>query len=77
MGVSTFDLLRGGCFDEAVRSIESVPAVEVQRVPLSGAAWDARWPQAPALLLEAEQERPDISAKARAVRPKRIPKRTV
>lgn len=38
-------------------------------------AQDARRPQAPALLLEAEQERPDVPAKARTARAKRTPKK--
>ncbi len=75
MGVSTFDLLRGGRFYEAIGRVEGVPARERQSILLSSTAWEARWPQAPVLLLEAEQDRPDISAKARAVRPKQTPKR--
>ena len=74
IGVSTFDLLRGGSFDEAVGRVEGVRRAERQRIPLSSAAWDARRPQAPALLLAAEQERPDIPSKARAFRPRRTPK---
>ena len=73
-GVSTFDLLRGGRFDEAMGRVEGVGRPERQRIALSSAAWDARRPQAPPLLLEAEQERPDIPAKARAFRPRRTPK---
>lgn len=76
IGVSTFDLLRGGRFYEAIGRVEGVPALEPQRIPVSEAVWDARRPQAPALLLEAEQERPDVPATARAARPKRISKRT-
>lgn len=74
-GVSRFDLLRGGRFYEAVGSIEDVQDSERQRIPRASTAWDLRRPQAPALLLEAEQDRPDIPAKARPVRPKRTPKR--
>ena len=74
VGVSTFDLLREGGFDEALRRVDSVAAVELQRTPLSNAAWEARRPPAPALLLEAEQERPVIPAKARVVLSRRAPK---
>jgi hypothetical protein len=44
---------------------------EPHRVPLSGEAQDARQPQAPTHLLEAEQTRPNVPAKARTVRAKR------
>ena len=74
MGVSTFDLLREGGFDEAMRRVDTVPAAELHHTPLSNAAWETRRPPAPARLLEAEQERPVIPAKARAVRPRRTPK---
>jgi len=72
-GVSALDLLKDGRFDEAMGRVEGVPAPEHRRIPLSRHARDARRPQAPALLLEAEQDRPDVPAKARAVRPKRTP----
>ncbi len=76
MGVSIFDLLRGGRFHEAIGLVEGVPALERQSILLSSTAWEARRAQAPVLLLEAEQDRPDISAKARVVRPKQTPRRT-
>ena len=76
MGVSMLDLLKDGRFDEAMGRVEGVRAPEPHRIPLSRAARDARQPPAPALLLDAEQKRPDIPAKARAVRPKRTPKTT-
>ena len=75
-GVSALDLLKDGRFEEAVGRVEGVRAPERQRLPLSSAAWNARRPQAPTLLLEAEQKRPDIPAKARAGRVKRTPKTT-
>ena len=73
-GVSAFDLLRDGRFDEAMRRIDGIPLVEPQRTPLSNAAWEARRPPSPVLLLEAGQERPDIPANARVVRPRRTSK---
>ena len=76
MGVSALDLLKDGRFDEAVGRVAGVPVPEPHRVPLSRAARDARRPQAPALLLGAEQERPDVPARARAVRARRTPKTT-
>ncbi len=76
MGVSKFDLLREGRFAEAMGGADSVPELELQRIPLSSIARDVRQPQAPVVLLEAEQDRPEIPAKARAVRPKRTSKRT-
>ena len=76
MGVAALDLLKDGRFDEAVGRVAGVPALEPHRIPLSSAARDARRPQAPALLLEAEQERPDVPARARAVRARRTPTTT-
>ena len=76
MGVSALDLLKDGRFDEAVGRVAGVPALEPHRIPLSSAARDARRPQAPALLLEAEQERPDVPARARAARARRTPTTT-
>lgn len=73
-GVSTLDLLRADRFAEAMGRVESGWTPAPRRIPLSDTASTARRPPAPALLLEAEQERPDIPAKARAVRPKRAPK---
>ncbi len=73
-GVSVFDLLKDGRFEEAMVRGRGVRVPERQRIPLSRTARDARRPQAPTLLLEAEQGRPDIPAKARAARPKRVHK---
>lgn len=73
-GVSTLDLLREGRFAEAMGRVESGWAPAPRRIPLSDTASTARRPPAPALLLEAEQERPDIPAKARVARPKRAPR---
>lgn len=75
-GVSALDLLKDGLFDEAMARVEGVRAPEHRRIPLSRKAQDARRPQAPTLLLEAEQERPDVPAKARTVRAARTPKKT-
>ena len=76
MGVSTLDLLKDGRFDEAVGRVAGMRPPEPYRVPLSRAAQDARRPQAPALLLGAKQDRPDIPARTRTVRPRRTPKTT-
>ena len=76
MGVSALDLLKDGRFDEAVGRVEGGWTPEHQRIPLSSAARDARRPQAPMLLLEADQERPRLPAKARIARAKRMPKKT-
>ena len=70
-GVSTLDLLKAGRFQQATARVEGVRTPEPSRTPLSSAAQDARRPPAPALLLEAEQDRPDTPAKARAVRTRR------
>ena len=74
MGVSTFDLLREGRFDEAMRRVDGIPQVETQRASLSDSTWEARRPPSPLLLLEAQQERPDIPANPRVVRPRRTSK---
>lgn len=75
--VSTFDLLKQGRFDEAAARLGVVSVPENRRLPLSRRAQDARRPQAPTSLLEADQDRPDIPAKARAIRAARPSKNMV
>ena len=72
-GVSPLDLLQAGRFDDAAAPFPGDWTPEPHRVPLSPAARDARRPPPATRLLGAEQDRPDIPAKARAVRPKRTP----
>lgn len=72
-GASPLDLLQAGRFDDATVPFPDDRTPDPHRVPLSPAARDARRPPAPTLLLGAEQDRPDIPAKARTVRPKRTP----
>ena len=74
MGVSPLDLLKEGRFDDAIAGIAGVRTPEQRRIPLSPEAQNARRPQSPTRLLEAEQERPDIPAKARVGRAVRISK---
>ena len=76
MGVSALDLLKDGCFDEAMGRVAGAPLPGAHRILLSPAARDARRPKAPALLLGAEQDRPDVPAKARAVHARRTPRTT-
>ena len=73
LGVSVVERLKQGHFiDEGGRTdVRRTP--EESRVPLSRAAEDSRRPPAPALLVEAEQDRPDIPAKARIARAARSP----
>ena len=73
-GVSPLDLLQAGRFDDATAPVPGDLPPEPHRLPLSPAARDARRPPAPALILGAEQDRPDIPARARTVQPKRTPK---
>ena len=73
-GVSTLDLLKTGRFDDATARVAGGRATPPHRVPLSSDIQDARRPPAPALLLGAEQDRPDVPAKARTVQPKRTHK---
>lgn len=75
-GVSALDLLKDGLFEEAMGRVEGVGPPKHHRIPLSRKAQDRRRPQRPILLLEAEQERPEIRAKARAGRAVRIAKKT-
>lgn len=70
-GFSLFDFLQAGQFDDAMAGVPGNQTSGPHTVPLSPAARDARRPPAPALLLGAEQDRPDIPARARIVRPKR------
>ena len=76
LGVSTLELLKRGHFVEAVAWADGNPTPEYRPVPLSQVARDARRPPAPALLLEADQDRADMPAKARTVRAARAPKKT-
>ena len=66
-GISALDLLQAGRFDDATARVSGAGAPALNRVPLSPAVQDARRPPAPALLLGAEQDRPEISANARTV----------
>ena len=70
-GVSTLDLMKDGRFDEAMGRVAGAPAPGPHHTPLSRDAQDARRPRAPALLLGAEQERPDVPARARTVHARR------
>ena len=76
LGISMLELLKQGRFDEVETRIDGVPPPRYRPVPLSQADRDARRPPPPALLLEAEQDRPDIPAKARAVRAARASRKT-
>ena len=75
LGGSPLELLQQGRFDEVEARVDSVPLPRCRPVRLSRAAQDARRPPPPALLLEAEQDRPDIPTKARAVRAARASKK--
>jgi DNA-binding transcriptional regulator YiaG len=66
--VSVIDLLKAGFYRDAMARAEPRMVSERRRLPLSQAARDARRPPAPALLLGADQERPDIPSKARIAR---------
>ena len=74
-GVTVLDLLKEGRFGEAGGRTDGKRSPRYRPLPLSGEARDARRPQAPALLLEADQDRPDIRAKARTVDAVRAPKK--
>ena len=76
LGVSVFDLWKQGRFEDAGTQPAGNRPLEHRPVPLSRAAQHARRPPAPALLLEADQDRPDVPAKARTVPAVRTPKKT-
>ena len=65
-----------GRFDEAMGRVREDAMRKRHVIPLSKAASDARRPQKPALLLEAEQDRPDIPAESQTVRARRAVKST-
>ena len=67
-GLSALDMMREGRFDEIMAPAEGARTSRRPRVPLSREAREARRPPPPMLLLEAEQGRPDVPARARAVR---------
>ena len=73
-GVSILDLLKTGRFDDAMVRVAGGRSPAPHRVPLSSDTQDVRRPPAPALLLGAKQDRPDVPARARIVPPKRPPK---
>ena len=74
-GVTVLDLLKEGRFGEAGGRADGKRSPGYHPIPLSREARNARRPQAPALLLEADQERPDTPAKARTVDAVRAPKK--
>jgi hypothetical protein len=73
-GVSALDLLKAGLYREAMSRAAQHVIPKQHRTPLSPAAQRARRPSAPAVLLGADQERPDLPAKARVPRAARVPK---
>ena len=75
--MSVPDLSREGRFGEAEVLKDSERSPEHRLVPLSRDAQNARRPPAPVLLLEAEQDRPRVPAKARMVVAVRTPKKAV
>ena len=66
---SPIDLLSAGRFDEVMAYASGSSVLESHRSPMAPEAQDARRPPAPALLLEAEHERPELGgSKARIAR---------
>ena len=76
IGISVFEFLKRGHFADAEAWIVRNRTPQYRPVRMSRAAQDARRPPAPALLLEADQDRPDVPAKARTIRATRTPKNT-
>ena len=68
-GISKFDMLKDGRFEETAASVESTQTSAHYSAPLSQDVWKARQPQSPIHYLEAEQDRPETAGKARAIRP--------
>ena len=75
-GLSALDMMREGRFDEITARTEGARAPDPLRIPLSRKARKTRRPPPPPFLLEAEQDRPDVPADARAVRAVRTPANT-
>ena len=75
--MSVLDLSREGRFGEAEVSKDSERSPEHRPAPLSREAQDSRRPPAPVLLLEADQGRPRVPAKARTVVAVGTPKEAV
>jgi transcriptional regulator with XRE-family HTH domain len=73
-GNSLLDLLKSGSYEEAVACVAPRTPVARPVRPLSVEASEARRLPPPTLLLHAEQDRPDIPAKARVARAARVPK---
>lgn len=73
-GVSIFEQLKRGEFAAVMLRTEPRLIVEPRRIPLSKIAQDARRLPAPALLIDADQERADIPTKARLAQSVRVPK---
>ena len=59
-GLSTFDLLAARRFDEVMGQVAGSTPTESRRIAVSWHAQEALRPTPPALLLDADQERPDI-----------------
>ena len=76
LGVSMVERLKQGHFIDESGRTDVRRTSEENRIPLSRAAEDFRRPPAPALLVEAEQDRPDIPARARIVRAARSPRKS-
>jgi hypothetical protein len=72
-GVSVLDLLKAKFYKRAISRATPHVITKQYRIPLSQAAQHVRRPPAPTLLLGADQERPEISAKARVARAARVP----
>jgi len=74
---SVFALLKAHRFDEAMAQIGGTVVPAPQRIPLSQKAQEMLRPPAPALLLEAEQDRPNFPvSKARIARAVRTAKKS-
>ena len=71
-GVSIFEQLKEGAFASVMLRTEPRLIVEPRRIPLSKIAQDARRLPAPALLIDADQERADIPTKARLAQSVRV-----
>lgn len=73
-GVSLIELLKVGSYREAMSRLQAVSKANQQLLPLTKAAHETRRPPAPEFLVGADQERPNIPAKARIARAVRAPK---
>jgi DNA-binding transcriptional regulator YiaG len=75
-GIAPLELLKIGLFEQAVSRVQPLESTAFRQRSLSSESHEARRPPAAVSLLQAEQDRPVISTKAKVARSVRAPKGT-